>query len=197
MDICYSSSVWSLLQLHQLQCNQQRRHSLSKPWFSEFNCTNIYNGSVLNVHAFLHRCVYVCVCFPKVPEAKSIFGGIVQSTDLFFKRQSITENGLLIREVSGQVALSCKPFQDYNAGRECWEAIIPEARAWSFWLGSTVTLFEQCAWSWSKEASVHSLKSKPEHTFSTYQWWVGGSGTQWCRAGTLSPAFWWYKHLNE
>jgi hypothetical protein len=78
------------------------------------------------------------VCFPKVPEAKSIFGGIVQSTDLFFKRQSITENGLLIREVSGQVALSCKPYQDYNAGRERWEAtgcsisIIPEARAWSF-----------------------------------------------------------------
>ena len=151
-------------------------------------------------------CTGVCMCVcvsPKFQRQKSIFGGIVQSTDLFFKRQSITENGLLIREVSGQVALSCKPYQDYNAGRERWEAtgcsisIIPEARAWSFWLGSTVTLFEQCAWSWSKEASVHSLKSKLEHTFSTYQWWVGGNGTQWCRAGTLSPAFWRYKHLNE
>lgn len=78
----------------------------------------------------------MCVCFPKVSEAKPIFGGIVQQ--VFFKRQSITRKWFCS---SGRflVKLHCHAnhfkttMQAESSGRlPAVPSLIPEARAWSF-----------------------------------------------------------------
>lgn len=70
------------------------------------------------IHTFLHRCVFY---FSKLQRQSLSLGEQFKAWPSFLKSQSMTENNLQFREASGQAAQSCKPFQDYNAGREWLE----------------------------------------------------------------------------
>lgn len=156
-----------------------------------------------HIHNFLHR----CVCFAKASKAKSIFGGTVQSLDLFFKSPHMAENVLQIQEASGQAAESCKPFQDYKSDSEWLEGcrLFHHFSPWGKNLVLLIGFYNHVIWTLAQRGCNSYLQSKPEHTFSTLRWWLDPIGTQWHRAGRFSgrchflaaQAYKWIEHRTR
>lgn len=140
------------------------------------------------IHTFLHRCVFS----PNLQKQSLSLGEQFKAWISFYKTKACQKMFCKSMRFLVKLHSHANHFKTTMQKENGWNAagcsitIAPRARAWAFWLGSTVVLFEQCAWSWPKEASVHSLQSKLEHTFSTHQWWLDGSGTQLYRAEALS-----------
>lgn len=131
-----------------------------------------------------HFSTQVCVLFLRAPKAMSIFGRTVQSLAFFLKSQSMTENILQIQEASGQAAQSCKPFQDYNSGREWLEhcRLLHHYGPWGKSLVLLIGFHSHVIWAVcpvlaQRGISLFSAKQTGTH-LSTHQWWLDGSGTQ-------------------
>lgn len=172
----------------------------SKSWFSEFNSTNIYNGSTLKCDTFtlFDTGVYF---ISQGSKGKVYLWGNSSKLGPLLKtpkhdRQCFAK--------PGGFWSSCTVMQT-TSRLQCRQRMV---RMWSAhsspWGKSLVLLIgfhSPVIWAVclvSAQRGISSFSAKEtEHTFSTHRWWLGGKGTQLYRALATGLTFWQREHINE